>query len=130
MRITRNPETIHSPLAAYAHQIEVSGAQRWLILSGQIGMKQDGSLPEDPVEQFETALKNVDNNLTAANMEVKDVLKLTIYLVDPIDAEKRRELLSAWSKGHEPCMTLIYVTALASPKIKVELDAMASADVI
>ena len=129
MKKSRNPETIHQPLASYAHQIEVSGTKRWLILSGQVGMQQDGTLPEDPIKQFEIALNNVHGNLQAANMQIRDIVKLTIYLVDSIDVEKRRELLSTWLKGHEPCMTLIYVAALASPKLKVELDAMACADV-
>jgi 2-iminobutanoate/2-iminopropanoate deaminase len=128
MKKSRNPETIHPPLAAYAHQIEVWGEQRWLMLSGQVGMQPDGTLPEDPARQFEIALHNISANLQAASMGVEDVVKLTIYLVDPIAADKRGELLSAWLQGHQPCMTLIYVAALASPKIKVELDATACAD--
>lgn len=128
MKKSRNPETIHPPLAAYAHQIEISGAQRWLMLSGQVGMQPDGTLPEDPVQQFEIALNNISANLQAANMQVKDLVKVTLYLVDPIEAKTRSELLSAWLKGHEPCMTLIYVAALANPMIKVELDATACAD--
>jgi len=128
MKKSRNPANIHPPLATYAHQIEITGAQRWLMLSGQVGMQADGTLPEDPARQFEIALNNIAANLQAANMHVEDLVKLTIYLVDPIAAETRGELLSAWLKGHQPCMTLIYVAALASPKIKVELDAMACAD--
>ena len=128
MKQSRNPKTIHPPLAAYAHQIEISGAQRWLLLSGQVGMQPDGTLPEDPAQQFEIALDNISKNLQAAKMEVKDLVKLTLYLVNPIEAETRTKLLSAWLKGHEPCMTLIYVAALANPRIKVELDAMACAD--
>jgi 2-iminobutanoate/2-iminopropanoate deaminase len=128
MKQSRNPETIHPPLAAYAHQIEISGAQRWLMLSGQVGMQPDGTLPEGAVRQFEIALNNISANLQAANMEVKDLVKLTLYLVDPIEAETRSKLLSAWLKEHKPCMTLIYVAALATPRIKVELDAMACAD--
>lgn len=130
MKKSRNPEIIHQPLSSYVHQIEVSGAQRWLILSGQVGMEQDGGIPEDPIKQFDIALNNIHCNLQTADMEIKDIVKLTIYLVDPMGVEKRRELLSTWLKGHEPCMTLIYVPALASPKIKVELDVMACTDVI
>jgi 2-iminobutanoate/2-iminopropanoate deaminase len=128
MKQSRNPETIHPPLGSYAHQIEVSGAQRWLFLSGQVGMGQDGRLPEEAAEQFEIALNNIHANLQAAKMEVKDLVKLTMYLVEPIEAKKRRKLLSDWLKGHEPCMTLIYVAGLANPKLKVEFDAMACAN--
>jgi len=36
MKSSRNPATVHPPLASCAHQIEVTGPQRWLVLSGQV----------------------------------------------------------------------------------------------
>lgn len=128
MKITRNPATIHPPLASYSHQIELLGPQRMLVMSGQIGMGRDGLLPVDPMEQFKLALVNIENNLTAADMQVTDLVKLTIYLAADIDSEIRRVFLSSWLDGHEPAMTLLNVVALATPDIKVELDAFASAD--
>ena len=123
MTVFRNPTTLHAPLAAYTHQAEVSGSQRWLILSGQVGMQPDGSLPPDVASQFEIALDNILRNLEAAGMGVADLVKLTIYLVDPMDGAQRRQVLSALLGDHAPCMTLIYVAALASPALKVEIDA-------
>jgi len=123
MTVFRNPTTLHAPLAAYTHQVEVSGSQRWLILSGQVGMQPDGSLPPDVASQFEIALDNILRNLEAAGMGVADLVKLTIYLVDPMDGAQRRQVLSALLGDHAPCMTLIYVAALASPALKVEIDA-------
>lgn len=129
MKTFRNPDTVHNPLAAYIHGIEVSGPQRWLVLSGQIGMDADGSLPSDPVEQFKIALSNIHHNLQAAQMEISDIVKLTMYLVGEMNSEERRLLLSSWLKGHQPCMTLIYVAALASPDIRVEIEALACTDI-
>lgn len=34
MKISRNPKEIHLPVAPYVHQIEVTGPNKWLILSG------------------------------------------------------------------------------------------------
>ncbi len=85
MKRFQNPETVHAPVAAYSHQVEIREAKRWLVLSGQIGMRADGSLPEDPIEQFRVALDNIHKNLAAAGMEISDVVKLTIYLVGEID---------------------------------------------
>ena len=129
MKAYRNPQTVHQPVAAYTHQIEVTGPVRWLVLSGQIGKKEDGTVPDDPVEQMEVALENVYRNLQAANMDVTDLVKLTIYIAGEMDAKRRRELMASKLEGHEPCMTLLFVAALASPIYKVELDAWAcSAD--
>ena len=126
MKTYRNPPNVHKPVAAYTHQIEISGPERLLILSGQVGRKEDGTLPEDPIEQLDTALENLIRNLQAANMEVTDLVKLTLYLVGEIDGAKRRDVLTAKLQGHQPCMTLVYVAALASPVYKVEIDAWAS----
>jgi len=126
MKEFRNPQTIHKPVGGYSHQVEVKGNERMLILSGQIGMRQDGTVPEDPIEQIDLALENIFRNLEAAGMEVKDLVKLTYYLVGEIDTTKRRQLVAAKLHGHQPCSTLLYVAGLASPNIKVEIDAWAS----
>lgn len=129
MKIFRNPETIHRTLAAYTHQVELRGSLRWLVFSGQVGMDKDGKLPDDPIEQFKFALNNINLNLKAADMDIGDLVKLTFYLVGDFDTEQRREALSSWLDGHVPAMTLLYVAALACPAIKVEIEALACADV-
>ena len=126
MKQFRNPSTVHPPVANYTHQIELSGNERLLILSGQVGMKPDGSVPADPIEQLDVALENVGRQLEAANMDVQDLLKITTYLVGDWDATRRREVIAVRLKSHQPCMTLVYVVALASPIYKVEIDAWAS----
>ena len=126
MKEFRNPQNIFAPLGGYSHHVEITGNERMLILSGQIGMREDGSVPEDPLEQIDMALENIFRNLQAANMEVKDLVKLTYYLVGEIDTTKRRELVAAKLQGHRPCSTLLYVARLATPDLRVEIDAWAS----
>ncbi len=70
MKIARNPENIHPPVAPYLHQIEVTGSHRWLTLSGQIGMMAVGTITEDAAVQLNVALENIKKNLESANMEV------------------------------------------------------------
>jgi enamine deaminase RidA (YjgF/YER057c/UK114 family) len=126
MKEFRNPQDVHTPLGSYSHQIEVRGNERLLVISGQVGMRQDGTVPEDPLEQIDLALENIFRNLRAAGMEVKDLIKITYYLVGEIDTAKRREVVLSKLQGHQPCSTLLYVAALASPVYKVEIDAWAS----
>ena len=126
MKESRNPQNIHKPLGQYSHQIEITGNERMLVLSGQVGMRADGSVPEDALEQIDVAFENIFRNLQAANMDVKDIVKLTYYLVGEIDTAKRRELTASKLQGHQPCSTLLYVAALAAPIYKVEIDAWAS----
>ncbi len=126
MKTPRDPSTVHPPLAAYSHQIEISGAERQLVISGQVGMTAGGDIPEDPIEQLGVALDNVERNLEAAGMDLGDLVRLTTYAVGEWDNDARRRLVASRLGGHRPCMTLIFVAALASPALRVELDAWAS----
>jgi len=126
MKTRRNPPTVHAPLAAYSHQIEISGAERQLVISGQVGMTTEGLVPEDPIKQLGLALDNVERNLEAAGMGLGDLVRLTTYAVGEWDNDARRALLASRLGDHRPCMTLIFVAALASPALRVELDAWAS----
>ncbi|RPJ50067.1 MAG: RidA family protein, partial [Methanobacteriota archaeon] len=57
MKEFRNPQDVHKPLGGYSHQIEISH-ERMLVISGQVGMRQDGSVPDDPLEQIDIAFDN------------------------------------------------------------------------
>lgn len=124
----RNPKTVHTPVAAYSHQIEVTSAARWLVLSGQIGRNLDGTVPSDPVEQIQIALENLRLNLEEAGMRISNIVKVTLYLVGEIDPERRRNVIDTWLGSHRPCMTLLYVSGLAAPNYRVEIDAWAAAE--
>jgi 2-iminobutanoate/2-iminopropanoate deaminase len=126
MKQFRNPETLHEPLGGYMHQVEISSSERMLIISGQVGMRQDGTVPGDPIEQLGVVFENILYNLQAAEMDLKDLVKINYYLVGEWDTAKRRELVASKLGEHKPCSTLVYVVALASPIYKVEVEAWAS----
>lgn len=128
MKNFKNPGDIHAPVADYTHQVEISGQTRWLVMSGQIGKDENESMPEDPIKQLEIAMDNIVKNLHAANMDVKDLVKLVFYFAGNIDNSKRVEAVSKVLKDHKPCMTLLYVASLANPSLKVEIDAWACSD--
>lgn len=130
MKKSRNPETVHKPVAPYVHQIEVTGPNKWLTLSGQLGMEIDGMVPEDPLEQLQLALDNIRRNLVAANMNVEDLTRMVFYLVGDFNADKRRKIIGDFLGEHLPCTTMIYVVALAAPVFKVEVDAWACKEII
>jgi 2-iminobutanoate/2-iminopropanoate deaminase len=126
MKEFRNPQDIHAPLGSYSHQIEIRGNERLLVISGQVGMREDGTVPEDPYEQIEVAFENILRNLRAAGMDIRDLIKLTYYLVGEFDTAKRREVVLSKLQGHQPCSTLLFVAGLAAPMYRVEIDAWAS----
>lgn len=126
MKEFRNPQDVHEPVGSYTHQVEITGNERLLVISGQVGMRQDGSVPEDPLEQLDVAFENILHNLHTAGMSVSDLVKVNYYLVGEFDTARRREVILSKLQGHRPCSTLVYVAALASPVYRVEIEAWAS----
>ena len=124
----RNPDTIHNPLGAYSHQAEVGAGAKWLVLSGQLGMDKSGQLPEDTIHQLRIALDNVFLNLEAAGMKKENLVKLIFYFVGDVNRDERRKVVSDKLGEHKPCMTVMFISGLASPEIKVEIDAWASSE--
>lgn len=126
MKQFRNPSDVPAPGAAYTHQIEIPPGERLLVLSGQVGRRLDGSIPAEAAAQMEVAFENLRRNLQAAGMEMGDIVKLTFFIVGEMAAPERARVIASHLGEHRPCMTLVFVSALAAPEYKVEVDAWAS----
>ena len=128
MKQSRNPDAIHAPVGRYVHQIELDGPRKLLFISGQVGMRPDGSVPEDAVDQLGVALENVLRNVDAAGMDASDLVKITTYVVAgaQLDPARRRAEMERLLGDHVPTSTLVYVAGLAAPEYKVEIDGWAA----
>ncbi len=126
MKTFRNPADVHPPAGHYVHQVELRGAERLLVVAGQIGMRPDGSVPDDPLEQLDVAFENVTRNLRAAGMDVTDIIKITYYHVGPLDRARRLDVIVKHLGRHKPASTLLYVAGLATPVYLVEVEVWAS----
>ncbi|MEM9516569.1 MAG: RidA family protein [Actinomycetota bacterium] len=111
--------------------IEVTGAERMLLLSGQTATAADGSPqhPGDIVAQFGLAWSNLKDVLTDAGMTPANVVRLNMYVTDVptfmANAEAMISVIAA--DGCTPTSTLLGVSALFDPSIMVELEATAAA---
>lgn len=128
MQQSRNPETIHAPVGRYVHQIELESPTKLLFIAGQVGMRLDGSVSDDVVDQLAVALENVLKNLEAAGLQPSDLVKVTTYVVvgAELDAARRRSEMERLLGDHIPTSTLVFVAGLASPQYKVEIDGWAA----
>src|SRR5215213_7089615 len=128
MKTSRNPETIAAPLGRYVHQIEIENPQKLLFIAGQVGMRPDGSVPEDAVDQLAVALENVLRNIEAAGMDASDLVKITTYVVagTVLDPARRRTEMERLLGEFVPTSTLVFIAALAGPQYKIEIDGWAA----
>jgi 2-iminobutanoate/2-iminopropanoate deaminase len=122
-----NPGAVAPPLARYSHAIEVPAGARWLHLSGQVGVRPDGTLAEGPQAQIEQTWANILALLQAAGMSVHDLVKVTVFLTDPAHIQLQREVRQRVLTGVTPASTLLIVAGLAQPDLLVEIEAVAAA---
>lgn len=99
-----------------------------IYLRGQIGQDLDTSANVgvgDVTAQTEQAMANIATLLTEAGATLDDIVKVTIYLVDPRYRESVYRVVGRWLKGVYPVSTGLVVSALARPEWLVEIDAIA-----
>jgi 2-iminobutanoate/2-iminopropanoate deaminase len=123
-----NPDGIASPGSRYSHAASVGAQTELLILSGQIGVRPDGTVAEGLQAQLDQCFANVGTALTAAGMTRSDLIKLTIYVTDPSPAatatyRARRDAFIG--DGPAPATTYLVVAGLASPAYLAEIEAIA-----
>lgn len=121
-----NPPGLRAPGSHYSHAVLVTGATRRLVISGQVGVAMDGTVPADPAAQMAQALDNLRAVLAGHDMEVRDLVKTTAFLTD-------RALITPWRAarehafaGHAAASTLLIVAGLADPRWVVEIEAEAA----
>ena len=119
-----NPRKI-APPAHYSHAVEASSIGRILFVSGQVGTNPDGTVADGISEQTKAAIENLRAVLAEAGMDVSDVVKFTIYLTDASLLEGFVGAGAGPLSSPPPATTLLYVKALASPQLLVEIEAIA-----
>jgi enamine deaminase RidA (YjgF/YER057c/UK114 family) len=109
----------------------VAGATRHLVCAGQTAVDATGNPqhPRDMRSQLSLALDNLEAVLTAADMGLANITRLTIYTTDVDAALQHFDVLGMRTgpKGAAPPMTLLGVTRLALAPLLIEIEATAAA---
>ena len=110
-----------APVSHYCHSVR-AGNNIWV--SGIVGMTKDGFIPEDTKEQFDIALDAMDACLRAAGGRSDTVTKVQVFLTDIADRSVINPARQAYFGEHRPASTLLEVSALVDPRMKVEIECM------
>jgi len=113
------------PVSHYCHVVR-AGKQIWV--SGSVGVRADGSIPESTVEQFDVALAAIDACLRHAGAGAQHVVKVNIYMTDISERAAINPRRIQYFGEHRPASTLVEVSALVDPRMKVEIEAVAVVD--
>ena len=122
-----NPSTVAPPASDYAQALCVEGATRWLNISGQIGITNDGNLAGNSRGQMEECWRRIIALLDDAGIDKGNLVKITVFLTRGEDVGLYREIRDKYLDGHVAASTLLIVSGLADPSLLVEIEAIAAA---
>jgi enamine deaminase RidA (YjgF/YER057c/UK114 family) len=123
------PKGWPAPLGMYSHGMTVPAGEI-LVVAGQVGMKEGRVAGDDVGSQTKQALENVAAILQAGGCRWRDVVRLQTFLTDADDIpgfmKARQEVFPRYfADGAYPPNTLLVVSRLVRPELKVEVEAMA-----
>ena len=125
--IVRNPrDGIYPVTEDYVHAIEVVAPQRFLYVSGTMGLDADGAAAKGLDAQLAAVWRNLKRILAQADMTVDNVVRVTSYLRDRAGAEKNAKARVAALGGRLVPTTAIVVETLEADWL-VEIEIVAAA---
>lgn len=123
-----NIKGIPAPTGYY--HATVAEASKIVFLSGQVGNDQYGALPPDLTGQIKNALVNLGHACVAAGADVKNITKVTFYVVN-WNIAMMQNIVEGTSAAKEVypfpdvALTLISVNGLFTPDMLVEIEGIA-----
>lgn len=95
----------------------------FVYVSGQLPINEDQSIDDSIELQTHACLKNMTQLLAAQNLELRHVVKTTVFMTDLNDFAKFNEVYATYFKEPYPARSCVQVAAL--PKgAKVEIEAL------
>jgi len=124
------PKELGAPLGMYSHAMSAPAGEI-VVVAGQVGTLPDGRIAGDDVgAQTKQALANVRTVLDAAGCSPRDVIRLQTFLTRADDIpgfmKARGEVFpDFFPERAYPPNTLLIVSGLVRPELRVEIEAMA-----
>lgn len=112
-------------LFKYSPAVKAGGL---LFIAGQVGIRPDGTVPDDIAEQIDCAFKRLGAILKHEGLGFEDLVELVSYHVR-IDEQLTtfREVKDKYVTREFPAWTILGVASLARPNLLIEIKAVAAA---
>ncbi|MBW8816240.1 MAG: RidA family protein [Caulobacterales bacterium] len=125
--IPRNPTAgVYPATDDYVHAMEVVAPQRFLFVSGTMGLDPDGAPGADLDAQLRLIWSNIRAILASADMTTDNIVRLTSYLRDGSYADANATARIA-ALGDRRVPTTAIVVQTLSPEWLVEIEVVAAA---
>lgn len=124
-----NPSSIAPPFARYSHGVEIPSGHRLVRTSGQLGLAENGVIPEGAQAQADICFGNIVHILAEAGMSAADVVHVSAYVTDRAHMMGYMAARDAFLAGRKalPSSTLVIVSGFTRPEFVVEVEVWAAA---
>ena len=124
----KSPAKTHKPFANYSHVVTAQGASKLIFCAGQVAADPSGKVlpPDDFAAQTKLVMENLTLALAEGGANLKEVVKVTIYVCNPHDVPKARSILQEYFGDDPPASTLCVLRGLANPNYLLEIEAIAA----
>ena len=109
----------------YTHGTLVEDAKDWLLLSGQIGVRPDGTWSKNFEDQANQAYTNIKACLRDAGMSMADVAFTRIFLTRREDLDTFRKVRSAHQGEQRIPSSMLFISGLVHPEWLIEVEIVA-----
>ncbi|MFV0297176.1 MAG: RidA family protein [Hyphomicrobiaceae bacterium] len=113
---------LRKPVSHFCH-VTTAGPHVWV--SGITGQNADYSVPEGVVDQFDLAIETMDKCLKAAGAGPQHVVKVQVFMTDINERPLINPRRIAYFGDNLPASTLVEVSGLVDPRMKVEIECQA-----
>ncbi len=117
-----NPDDIVKPASNYVQAVVHAAAAERIVISGQLGLRPDGTLEDGLEAQMERAWSNLLGVMAAAGFTREQLIRATIYVTVPGQVGLYREVRDRVLDGHRCANTYLEISGLAAPEFLVEIE--------
>lgn len=119
-------DKLNTPRGPYVHGLLLEPNQRLLYVSGQVGIRADGTTGSGIAEQSQIVWENISEVLRLGGMQITDIVKMTSFVTSRDFVSEYSGVRLGFLGDHRPTSTLLIVSGLASPDLLVEVEVVAA----
>ena len=109
------------PFGAFCHAVRTG---EWLFVSG-LTVQESVASQGDILAQTESVLEGLKGVLEAEGGSLRDVVRVTVYVTEMDKLTEVHRIRHRFFGDALPASTLVQVSALVRPELKIEIEAIA-----
>lgn len=110
----------------YSHAVVIPPSATTVHLAGQVGVRPDGSIPDDAGEQTRIIFQNMQAILGELGFAFSDIVKMNYFVVNAEDLPAIRAVRDTLIEGPFPAASLVLVKALGRREWRLEVECTAA----